>query len=81
MNAIILLVILIGLNAMFAATEIAVISMNDVKLRKMADDGDKRAKRLVSLTVQPAKFMATIQVAILWLTCCRAQLLRKVSRM
>ena len=64
MNAIILLVILIGLNAMFAATEIAVISMNDVKLRKMADDGDKRAKRLVSLTVQPAKFLATIQVAI-----------------
>lgn len=64
MNAIILLAVLIGLNAMFAATELAVISMNDVKLRKMADDGDKRAKRLVSLTVQPAKFLATIQVAI-----------------
>ena len=50
MNAIILLVILIGLNAMFAATEIAVISMNDVKLRKMADDGDKRAKSCLLYT-------------------------------
>ena len=64
MNAIILLLILIGLNAMFAATEIAVISVNDVKLKKMAEDGDKRARRLVDLTQQPARFLATIQVAI-----------------
>lgn len=64
MNAVILLVILIGVNAMFAATEIAVISMNDVKLKNMADAGDKRAVRLINLTVQPAKFLATIQVAI-----------------
>ncbi len=64
MNAIILLLILIGLNAMFAATEIAVISVNDVKLKKMAEDGDKRSRRLVDLTRQPARFLATIQVAI-----------------
>ena len=64
MNAIILLIILIALNAMFAATEIAVISMNDVKLKNMAEGGDKRAIRLVSLTEQPARFLSTIQVAI-----------------
>ena len=44
MNALLLLIVLIALNAMFAATEIAVISMNDVKLKNMAEDGDKRAK-------------------------------------
>ena len=61
---IVLQVVLIGLNAVFASAELAVISMNDAKLQKMAKDGDVRAKRLVSLTEQPAKFLATIQVAI-----------------
>ncbi|MBQ9142653.1 MAG: HlyC/CorC family transporter [Lachnospiraceae bacterium] len=57
-------ILLILLNAIFACAEIAVISMNDVKLTKMAADGDKRAIRLAQLTSQPARFLATIQVAI-----------------
>ena len=61
---IVLQVVLIGLNAIFASAEIAVISMNDTKLQKMAKDGDTRAKRLVALTEQPTKFLSTIQVAI-----------------
>lgn len=60
----ILQVVLILLNAIFAATEIAVISMNDQKMAKMAEEGSRQAKRLVSLTSQPSKFLATIQVAI-----------------
>ncbi len=55
---------LIALNAVFACAEIAVISMNDNKLAKMASEGDKRAVRLARLTNQPARFLATIQVAI-----------------
>ncbi len=51
-------------NALFACAEIAVISMNEHKLAKLAHNGDKRAKQLVKLTEQPAKFLATIQVAI-----------------
>lgn len=61
---ILLQVVLIMLNAIFACAEIAVISMNDTKLAKMASDGDKRAIRLAKLTSQPARFLATIQVAI-----------------
>ncbi|MFA7637140.1 MAG: hemolysin family protein [Monoglobales bacterium] len=57
-------VILIVLNAVFACAEIAVISMNDNKLAKLASEGDKRAVKLVKLTSQPARFLATIQVAI-----------------
>ena len=64
LGPIVLQVVLIGLNAVFASAELAVISMNDAKLQKLAKDGDMRAKRLVSLTEQPAKFLATIQVAI-----------------
>lgn len=57
-------IILILLNATFACAEIAVISLNDAKLAKMAAEGDKRAIRLARLTGQPARFLATIQVAI-----------------
>ena len=57
-------ILLIALNAIFACAEIAVISMNDNKLAKLAQEGDKRAVRLARLTSQPARFLATIQVAI-----------------
>ncbi|MDO5423294.1 MAG: hemolysin family protein [Eubacteriales bacterium] len=63
-GAIFLQIVLIFLNAVFASAEIAVISMNETKLEKMAENGDKRAGRLVALTSNPAKFLATIQVAI-----------------
>ncbi|HZK28028.1 MAG TPA: hemolysin family protein [Thermoclostridium sp.] len=55
---------LIILNAVFACAEIAVISMNDNKMDRMANAGDKRAIRLSNLTEQPARFLATIQVGI-----------------
>lgn len=57
-------VVLILCNAVFACAEIAVISMNDNKLAALAAAGDKRAVRLARLTSQPARFLATIQVAI-----------------
>ena len=60
----VLQLILIAVNAVFACAEIAVISINDTKLERMAQGGDLRAKRLFSLTAQPAKFFATIQVGI-----------------
>ncbi len=64
MQPLILLIILIFLNATFASAEIAVISMNDTRLKKLAEQGDSRAVKLSSLTRQPARFLATIQVAI-----------------
>lgn len=60
----ILQVVLIALNAIFASAEIAVISMNETKLKKMAEDGNKKAIKLSKLTEQPARFLSTIQVAI-----------------
>ena len=61
---ILLQVVLIALNAIFACAEIAIISMNDNKMNKMAAEGDKKAKRLVKLTEEPARFLSTIQIAI-----------------
>lgn len=55
---------LIVVNAVFASAEIAIVSMNDIKLERLAAQGNKKAKRLVKLTNKPAGFLATIQVAI-----------------
>ncbi|HIR28953.1 MAG TPA: HlyC/CorC family transporter [Candidatus Choladousia intestinigallinarum] len=63
-GAILLQILLIFLNATFASAEIAVLSMNETKLKKMAEDGDKRARKLKALTEQPARFLSTIQIAI-----------------
>ena len=61
---IILLIVLVFLNAVFASAEIAVISMNDAKLRQLTSEGNKRAIKLSKLVSQPSRFLATIQVAI-----------------
>ncbi len=61
---IILLIILVFLNAVFASAEIAVISMNDARLRQLTSEGNKKAVKLSKLTDQPSRFLATIQVAI-----------------
>ena len=57
-------VILIFLNAFFAAAEIAVISLNASKLRKSAEDGDKTCARLLKLVEEPSGFLSTIQIGI-----------------
>lgn len=64
LKPIILLIVLIFLNAIFASAEIAVISMNSSKLKSMSAEGNSKAKKLLLLTDQPARFLATIQVAI-----------------
>ena len=56
--------ILIGLNAVFACAEIAVLSVSEAKLAKLEESGSKKAKKLRKLTEQPSKFLSTIQVAI-----------------
>ncbi len=64
LGAVILQIILIFLNAVFASAEIAVISTSDAKLEKLADEGNKKAKRLLKLKGNSSKFLSTIQVAI-----------------
>ena len=57
-------IVLIAINAYFAGTELALVSVNDIRLKALADEGDKRAKKLLKLTVKPEKFLSTIQIAI-----------------
>lgn len=56
--------ILILLNAFFAATEIAVISLNEKKVKARADDGDKKAIKMMKMIEEPTRFLSTIQIGI-----------------
>ena len=51
-------------NAFFSGTEMAVISLNDTKMRKLAEDGDKNAKHMLKFIDNPGTFLATIQVGV-----------------
>ena len=57
-------IILISINAFFACTEIAVISLNEEKYKRRAAEGDKSAAYIAKLMQRPARFLATIQVGI-----------------
>lgn len=59
-----LLFILILINAFFAMSEIAIISLNDAKMEKMAEDGDKKAKQVLKLTKNSSNFLSTIQIGV-----------------
>ena len=63
-SQIVFLAILILLNAYFAATEIAFISLNDAKIEKQAKEGNKKAKQIEKMLRNPSKFLATIQIGI-----------------
>ncbi len=60
----ILLAVLILINAFFAAAEIAVLSLSETKLKKQAEEGDKKAIKLLKLTQAPDNFLSAIQIAI-----------------
>ena len=61
---VVLLLALIFLNAFFAASEIAIISLNDAKLHKMAEEGHKKAQQVLKLTADSSNFLATIQIGV-----------------
>lgn len=59
-----LLLLLILCNAFFAASEIAIITLNDNKIQKMAEEGHKKARQVQKLTADSSHFLATIQVGV-----------------
>lgn len=60
----ILIAILTGINAFFASAEMAMVSVNNNKIKELAEEGDKRAKTLLSISSDQTRFLSTIQVAI-----------------
>lgn len=60
----VLLFVLILVNAFFAMSELAIISLNDNKIEKMAEDGNKKAKKIAKLTENSSKFLSMIQIGV-----------------
>ena len=63
-SQLIILMLLILLNAFFAASEIAFITLNDAKIEKQAKEGNKKAQQIQKMLEMPSKFLATIQIGI-----------------
>ena len=61
---VLLLFVLIIVNAFFAMSEIAIISLNDTKMQRLAEEGDKKAKQIVKLTENSSRFLSTIQIGV-----------------
>lgn len=61
---VIVLIILIALNAFFAASEIAYIALNDAKIERQAKEGNKKAQQIQKMLETPSKFLSTIQIGI-----------------
>ena len=61
---VVLLFALILVNAFFAMSEMAIVTLNDSKMEKMADEGHKKAKKVLRLTEDSSRFLSTIQVGV-----------------
>lgn len=61
---IILIIVLTLVNAYFAASEMAIVSVNKNKIHRLSEEGNKKAKLVEKLLDQPTNFLSTIQVAI-----------------
>ena len=64
MVQLLLIVVLTMINAYFAASEMAIVSVNKAKIHKYVSDGNKKAKLVEQLIQEPTTFLSTIQVAI-----------------
>ncbi len=58
------ILVLILFNGVNAMAEIAVVSSRKNRLKKLADEGDARAKIALKLANDPTRFLSTVQVGI-----------------
>ncbi len=61
---IVVLFALIFVNAFFSMSEMAIVTLNDNKIDKMAEQGNKKAKQIKKLTENTSSFLSTIQIGV-----------------
>ncbi|NLY81110.1 MAG: HlyC/CorC family transporter [Lysinibacillus sp.] len=64
MTTLIVLILLICLNAFFAASEFALVELNALKIKNLANEGNQKAKLLYKLISDSSRFLSTIQIGI-----------------
>lgn len=63
-SQLVVMFILILINAFFAASEMALVSVDDHRMKERAEEGDPKAKRILKLMEDPSRFLSTIQICI-----------------
>jgi putative hemolysin len=58
------ILLLIGLNAYFAASEMAIVSVRHSRIKPLVDEGNKAAILVGKFLEEPSKLLATIQIGI-----------------
>ncbi|MDF2445607.1 MAG: putative hemolysin [Moraxellaceae bacterium] len=61
---ILIILLLILVNGVFAMSEIAIVSSRRVRLQQMADEGDLGARAALALAEHPTRFLSTVQIGI-----------------
>ncbi len=61
---IVVLFVLIFVNAFFSMSEMAIVTLNDNKIDKLAEQGNKKAKQIKKLTENTSSFLSTIQIGV-----------------
>ncbi|NLB42256.1 MAG: HlyC/CorC family transporter, partial [Clostridiales bacterium] len=61
---ILIIVLLILVNAYFAGSEMALVSINDNRVRLLAEGGNKKAVSVKKMLSEPSRFLSTIQIGI-----------------
>jgi len=64
LTSILVIVVLILLNAYFAGSEMALVSINETKIRMMIESGNKKAEAVKNMLGEPSRFLSTIQIGI-----------------
>ena len=55
---------LIGLNGLFAMSELAIVSSREARLKAMAKSGSGGARCALDLAAEPGRFLSTVQIGI-----------------
>ncbi len=61
---VVLILVLVIANAVFAMSETAIVASRRARLQQRAEEGDGRAARALALADDPNVFLATVQIGI-----------------
>ncbi len=63
-NSLLIIIFLIAISAFFSLSEISLAASRKIKLKVMADEGDKRALRVLKLQETPGVFFTVVQIGL-----------------
>ncbi|MBS0507658.1 MAG: HlyC/CorC family transporter [Proteobacteria bacterium] len=63
-HSLLLIALLIAASAFFSVAEISLAASRRLRLRQLADEGDTRAERVISMQEQPGEYFTVVQIGL-----------------